>query len=380
MNDKQTAAEQLVNAFGLKDVSLTLIRLSWRKLQTLLLHVYEKKIEALSVTDVLRNYAENRFTVPASAPQRDLAAIDGVIYSQLPPEFESIELSPGTVIGANSVLAPLNSKTILSTIRNVEVVSDSAMVLTLECARRRAGGARKPPVHLATSHRLLRLQKYQAGSNLTPHFRAFALASAGDDSDGQNFEWDAISLQIRAWLDVLYGLSKSGFHLSDLTVALSDISLMEKLVSEKFIPREDVMTRLNTATRAVFKTNNIDLPDTLDTMRGFSSAAYPIRKSLERLKALEESIVEPLRGQYPGVRFVFHLARCAGIGYYSNLCYKIRAVSAAGRNFPVTDGGASNWTRRLLRNNGERLVTCGFGTDVFLRTFGSQGGSDMKTV
>ena len=113
----------------------------------------------------MTNYETNRFVRPSAVSAIQFLKWEQVALSQLPQEFEALVLSPVCPLGTNSVVAAIDQNWAVATVRNTEVVSDSTNVLALECAVRRRELLRSnprstEPVHLATSHRLLRAQHF----------------------------------------------------------------------------------------------------------------------------------------------------------------------------------------------------------------------------
>jgi len=112
-------------------------RMSLTDLQSLLLEVYRRRTKHITLRDVFDQYNQNRFVQPAQVNPKDILEFDSLAYSLLPPDFESVELSPVCPLGTVSVLATVDQNNTLTTIRNTEVCSDSTNMLALECARRR---------------------------------------------------------------------------------------------------------------------------------------------------------------------------------------------------------------------------------------------------
>lgn len=112
--------------------------LSLSDLTSLLLDVFRQQTSAITPSDLLRRYAENRFVRPAqldvvASLERELTLLRLASASHYTP----IELSPVTPLGTCSVIAPVSQNHILSAVRGAEVVSDATNVLALECATRR---------------------------------------------------------------------------------------------------------------------------------------------------------------------------------------------------------------------------------------------------
>lgn len=365
----------MVKLVGTKEIVEILAgRLSWADLQTLMMFAYEKRIRALSVAEVSRNHNGNRLSEVANVDPRDLLAVDQLLYRSLPEAFLPLELSPVNSIGANYLLAGVDPKIVLDTIRNVEVVGDSSLVLALECAKRRKRDCRSKQggenINLATSHRSLRLQMFAKDSGLTPHFRSFALASAGRDTDGfNNFELSSIFLHIDCWLDFLSRAGPVGYEVKEISVIISDVRIMEKLMAGGKIEREEVRRRTKDPSFAPFRQYGVDLPGIVETIEGVGVTYPDLETNINEMKFTEGKLVKPIKVKYPKVRFLFDLERCSGVGYYSGLCYKVSAKAFDGGTYSVAGGGACDWTRKLLQSKREHLIASGFGTESFVRKF-----------
>ncbi len=371
--------DRILAAIGVKNIVeiLSSEKLTWTGFHTLLLHILEKRIGNVSPADIMKNYGQNRFSAIADVNPKELLEIDRTLYSVLPANFLAVELSPVNAIGANTALTPLDPKVVLSTIRNMEVVGDPSMALAIECAHRRKSlraTKESSETHLATSHRVLRLQNFPKNSGLTSHFRSFALASAARDVAGFNkFELSSLSAHIEAWLDFLASSSDIGYKAQKISVAVSDIGIAEKLISDGRINKEEVRRKAKDQTWKPFKAFSIDLPCQIDHARDIPITYPELETYIRELRFTEKQIVDPLRIKYPSVHFCFDLERCTGAGYYSGLCYRVTAENPAGTRHSLAGGGACDWTRKLLQSKKEHLVASGFGTELFSKLFKQLG-------
>ncbi len=291
-------------------------RLAPTDLQSLLLEVYRRRSLQRRPADVLADYAEDRFVRPAPVSPRRLLAWEQVAFAQLPPEFEPLALAPVCPLGTSAAVAAVDQNWSVATARNSEVVSDSTNVLALECALRRRALLHARPksaeaVHLAASHRLLRAQHYQS-PDATTHFSAFALCSAGRDQGGLRFELDALARHLRFYLR---------------------------------------------------------------SVRAFTGPTVPLHVTLTdfspspRYRLLQERLLAPLRAEFETVDFAFDPERTSGRGYYRDLCFHVDATHPSGRRLQLADGGAVEWTQRLLASAKERLVVSGLGSDRLCSEF-----------
>ena len=292
-------------------------RLSATDLQSILLEVYRIRSSRMQPSAVLADYESNRFVRPSAVSPTCLLRWEQIAFSHLPQEFQPVALSPVCPLGTNSVVAPVDQNWAVATARNTEVVSDSTNVLALECAVRRrelllTDRKSSKPVHLATSHRLLRAQHYDDPA-LVAHFSAFALCSAGRDQGNLTFELSALRLHILFYLWSLRAFLGPGVP---LYLSVADF---------------------NPSTRV----------------------------------ELVEALLAAIRAESEDVDCVLDEHRTSGRGYYVDLCFHIHAAASSGRRLELVDGGCVNWTQALLSNAKERLVISGIGSERLCTEFGS---------
>ena len=70
--------------------------------------------------------------IPSRSDPLLLIEWDRLAFSNLPNDYESIEISPIAPLGCVSCVAPISQDWILTTIRNMEIVSDTTNILALE--------------------------------------------------------------------------------------------------------------------------------------------------------------------------------------------------------------------------------------------------------
>lgn len=318
--------ERIVQEAGVPDLlSILAEKLSPTDLQSLLLEVYRIRSERLQPAGLLRDFQSNRFVRPSSVSPIFLLHWEQITFSHLPAEFQPVALSPVSPLGTSSVTADVDQNWSVTTIRNTEVVSDSTNVLALECSIRRQEILRKDPkssqpVHLAASHRLLRAQ-YYGDPNSLAHFSSFALCSAGRDAGNLRFELSALKAHIHFYLSAL---------------------------------------------------------------RAFLGPNVPLRLSITDLRSQEDRIKNELlsviRQEFPEVECIFDHQRTKGRGYYRDLCFHIHAMNPSSQYLELVDGGAVDWTEKLLSNARERLVISGIGSERLCSEFGNVNKFDASTA
>lgn len=303
--------ERIEREIGVHDLVGKLAEtLSPTDLQSLMLEVYRKASARRDPALVLADYERSRFVQPARLDPRCLAEWEGVALAELPGEFERINLSPVCPLGSSSTVSSVSQDWTISTSRNTEVVSDPTNVMALECALRRRKILRSnpksmQPIHLATSHRVVRSQFFEDPKLLT-HFSVIALCSAGRDWGNMRFETSAILLH-------------SSFYISAIRAYLGS----------------DVRLRLSVS--------NFD--------------------DIGNDSSLADKILEPIQASFANVESRFDPERTSGRGYYESLCFKIHAFSSAGGQIELVDGGIVPWVAKLLSNAKERLAISGVGSE-----------------
>jgi hypothetical protein len=304
-----TITDRIERELGVRGLtSLLAERLEPSDMQSLLLAVYRRLVRRRSTASLLADYTRNRFVVPSSISPVEYLEWDRHAFSLLPRGVEAIELSPVCPLGVSAAMAGLEQDRVISTIRNTEVLSDSTNVLALETAVRRRtikqhSARSDESVHLATSHRLVRGQRY-ADSRLSPHFRVFSLCSGGRDRGNFRFEIQATELHLGFYLEAI-----RAFVGPSVTLSVS-LTLLD---------------------------------------------------SGARLTTAAEELLGRLRERF-GVEAVIDPTRTAGREYYRTVCFGILG-SGEGEKSHLCDGGCVDWTQRLLGDAKERLVISGVGSD-----------------
>jgi hypothetical protein len=101
-------------------------------LPTLLLSVARTRAARVRPADVLRRWREDRFVRPAGVDPRTVAALEDRMWRLLPAEVDAVELSPVVPLGTCSALGPVSQNRTVTTMRFVEVMSDSTNALAVE--------------------------------------------------------------------------------------------------------------------------------------------------------------------------------------------------------------------------------------------------------
>jgi hypothetical protein len=334
-------------------------------LQSLLIEVFQRRSGDLREPDVLRRAGRGLVT-PSKIDGRLLNEFDRTAF-EVAKGFEAIELAPVSPLGLNHVLGAIDQNNVLTTIRNAEVLGDPTTALALECWRRRKSPAARSqamPVRLATSHRVVRLQPFDE-PGYTPHFRLFALVSAGRDRGSNAFEIQHLGEHIRFYLLLFRALNTRGFHFGSPLVEISDCGLIQSILAAKGVTaghlRQSIAAHRLGGSARFLSDRGIQLPDAVDdpATELRELASEPVR----RLALVKTELVRALESEFPEAQFRFNLARLEGLGYYKSLALRISPVAPDGNRYPITDGGFTDWTARLLEDRKERLLATGVGSE-----------------
>jgi len=277
--------------------------LSGAELSSVLLEVVQRRAAARSPADVLAQYQRDVFCRPAEVDQRQSVALDGHLLAAA-DGFEALELSPVAPLATCSSVGLTHQHRVLSALRSTEVVADSTNVLALECAARMRSSA--APVHLATSHRVIRAQPVPRKPGYSSHFRLFALASSGVEAKDHAFTQAAVERHIRTMLAALTRLEDHGY---------------------------------------AFGARHVDL------------LAIPARA------ALADRIADALAGVTVERKPLEH-------AYYSGgLRYMIWVTAPDGARIPLIDGGTFDWLAQLTSNRRAVYVASGAGQQLIALRF-----------
>ena len=82
-----------------------------------------------------------------------------------------------------------------------------------------------------------------------------------------------------------------------------------------------------------------------------------------RFKVFEEMEIE-----YPDIEFVIDKKRENGRTYYDKICFNIEVSNKSGLSFDYADGGLTDWSRKILNNKKERMLTSAIGTELLIKT------------
>jgi len=366
MDQISKIVERIGREAGTPDLAQMLShRISASDLQSLLMRVYQARVSEAQLP-ALRTSAERGLLRPSKVDGRRMSLFDRVAF-EVASRFECVDLSPVCPLGLNHLLGGIHQNSVLTTIRNAEVLGDATMPLAMECARRRreAGQNSGPAaIRLAASHRVIRLQPFDF-EGYVPHFRLFSMITAGRDTGSLQFEIEHLKEHIRSYLQLFRTLAKHGFSFEKPLVELSDTGIIRTLLEAAGVTADDLRETIRAhrpgGSEKLLRERGIVLPDAVrDPAAELGHLPVP---GLSRLVRMDQGVFDTLRAEFPEADFRFNLARLEGLGYYSGFCLRISPLAPDGERYPVADGGFTDWTARLLQNRKERLLTSGIGTE-----------------
>ena len=371
----QVTQNYLDKGLSLRDLFGLAVRAS--EFQPILIDLMQKIVERKNIVSLLKSYEQDRFSEPSSLPQREIIRLSEIFYKVVPNSYRDVELSPVAPLGTNSIMTNVSQRTVLSTVRNVEVLADPTTLLALECARRKrleVKGASKDSflIDLCSSVRCIRGQLFDKDSGFVPHFQLFALASGSLGETAEKWTGKIIE-HLSVFLDFLKmsGVMENGYLANDVKVQISNVKIMETIIRLKNLDRKEVGTHSQDNNFNAFSKYGIELPSSTDNPALVDEMIlrdYEVKNHVKELIKISER-VETLKDKYPGVRFNYDLARIAGIGYYNGPCFKITAFNRRGEMYPLADGGYSNWLAKLLSNRKVGFFSSGFGLELFGKLF-----------
>ena len=287
--------------------------LAGSELNSLLLEVFKRKTSVLSAPDLLSQYNLNRFVKPADLPPVELKRMELDLLQVFQKfSFQPIELSPVSVLGSCSVVAPADQNKILSALRGTEVLADATNALALHishCKKTKSEEYKEPAqkIKFGTFQRHIRTQSIQ-GKGFTPHFKIGCLVTSGLDTGNYEFEKESLADHI----NVMLATYKEYYKVDEIAF--------------RFLCRSGYETPMELAKR----------------IRDFVVQQHPEIN----IKIIEHSEKE--------------------INYYKGIQYKVD-IRIKNKWYEIGDGGFVDWTQQFLQNKKERMLTTGIGFDFMYR-------------
>lgn len=336
---------RIERGLGFAGLVEALARLPASDFRSLLMETCALRAAACKETALMAQAARDPLLAPGEVSPAVLMAFDRAAF-EAAAEFEAVELSPVSPFGANHVLGGASQNSVLTALRNVELPGDSTVAMAIECARRRRSGN---VVRLCASHRLIRLQPFD-GPGFTPHFRLFAMVTAGRDAGSLRFELAHLSEHVRVYLRLFRAL-----QLHEPLVEVTDLTALAAALAEAGVARGEVRESVRAhwlgGSERFLQERGIPLP---------ADARHPL---------LESEVFASLRSEFPEAEFRVNQRRLEGFGYYRAFALRISPLAPDGIRYPVTDGGFTDWTARLMGNRKERLLISGIGSELVCKKY-----------
>lgn len=342
--------------------------LALRRLSPILVSTMSEFTSHRKPSKIMEDYANKQeFFGPSSISQKELMRFSSLCYETIPDKFSSVELSPIAPIGTNSILTKISQNNTLSTVRGSEVVSDITTQLAVACAQENTNGT---IVNLCSMGRVLRLQPFDKDKGYMQHFNLFALCSGGKKSE--NLVFPMIKEHIEVLLDVLNNLNNNEYDIRNISVSLSDINFLNKLITSRQLPKEEIIRNSLNDEFDLFDTYAIDFPKQIDSMNDFNSNKFSdigLADYSAYYKHVYNDIILDLKSSFPDVDFKIDFNRKAGLGYYQNICFHIFGDTPNGNTIQLADGGSVDWLAKLKADNKQSMVTSGIGAELIQKLF-----------
>lgn len=358
---------------GQTELPQVLADMPFNSLTPILVETMRQKSERIGPGDLLREAeAKCEFFGPSAISQKELCQFQRIYFQGMPDSFDSIQLPPIAPQGICTALTKLGQNERLTTIRKSEVISDSTLALAVQAAIRRKQQCTSPEgvygdVSFATFHRLLRLQKFDPEKKWSQHFEILGTITTGRRKGKNSFRNDTIRTHVQMWIDFFHRLNQNGYAYRNILFTFSSVALMEWILEEYGIRREEVNQNSLKGGYDFFEVYRIPLPRQIESVREIQSR---IPESLfKQLLRFEQEVLEPLRQANPQIRFCYEMDRKLGLGYFNGICFHGFATNLRGEQFDLIDGGSSDWVGQMLSDKHEVTVTSSFGVEVGIAQF-----------
>lgn len=303
---KKDISGHIISKLDLQDIVRVLAdELSGSELNTILLDVFNRRIEQETPSSLLNKYEANKLVKPA--PLKDVLGYkehELQAYKLIANKgFEPVELSPVSQLGTNSVMATVDQKKVLTALRNTEVQADPTNAIALHYASlKKNGKLDNRTYNYSNISRVIRTQVFD-NPNFTPHFIVLALISCGRDTGSFNFEKNELLKHLTTSYDICksYGIEQIWYDI----IPCKGYDAQSPLITE--------------------------------------SVSYVREKN----SALNIYVIDSQHDN----------------NYYYGFRIKQNIV-IAGNTIEISDGGLLDWTQQLLTNKKERMMTFGLGIQV----------------
>lgn len=306
--------EKIVQRTGYPGLlSLLAEGLSGSELNSLLLEVFNQRTASMSPAELLGLYRQNRFVKPADLPVIPLRKMElDLLQRFADASFQPIELSPVSLLGSCSVVAPADQKKILTALRGTEVLADATNAIALHVSdlkktKQWIPSSPEDRIRFSAMQRHIRTQAISS-KGFTPHFKIACLVTCGTDTGNYTFEKESLAE-----------------HIAVMTSLYRDYHKVDK-VQFRLLRRQGytLADKLLTEVRSHVLQKNPDV--------------------------VVDIVSEPVKA----------------ISYYKGIQYKID-IWVKGKQYEIGDGGFVDWTQQLLQNKKERMLSTGIGFEFMYR-------------
>ena len=236
---KKDIGEHIISKLDLPDIVKILSdELSGSELNTILLEVFNRRIQQETPSSLLNKYEGNKLVKPANIDVLRYKEQELTCYKVLASRgFEPIEHSPAAQLGTSSVVATVDQKKVLTALRNTEMQADPTNATALHYASlKKKGGLDSRTYNYSNISRIIRTQVFD-NPNFTPHFSVICLISCGKDTGSFNFEKEdlqrneAFSTMVRKAVEMAKKYYSEGITLEETA---SRLYVSEEYLSTQF--------------------------------------------------------------------------------------------------------------------------------------------------
>lgn len=281
-------------------------KLSGSELNSVLLNVFDKRVQQETPASLLRKYEENRLVKPIDIDVVKFREDELYCYKILSKSgFEPLELSPVAQMGTSSVVATVDQKKILTALRNTEVQSDPTNAIALHYSMfKKKRKLENKTYNYCNISRVLRTQVF-SNPEFTPHFSVLSSISCGIDTGDFNFEKNELLKQ----MSISYKICEEIFGLEQIYFEI--------------IP-----------------------------CKGYDNLSPLIIKTTSHVQSANNRELKLFIVDSDHDNNYYHGFRIKLKVRYDNVIYEIG------------DGGLLDWTQQILNNKKERMMTMGLGLQV----------------
>ncbi|MBQ9934364.1 MAG: hypothetical protein IJO70_00775 [Lachnospiraceae bacterium] len=375
--DNNRLADIHARKYGYDEMLEDLNNLPFNSLIPILVGVMQGKVESIMPNDIMKDMNEKmEIYGPSNISQLELTKFRTLFYKIMPSCFDTIQLPPVSPLGLCTSMTKLGQNERLTTIRKSEVVSDSTLYLALYAATLRKKQCDKGDIYqelnLSTFHRLLRLQKFEASRKWSQHFEILGTISTGRRKGKNSFKNEIIYMHINMWISFLKVLNSNGYYYGDIEFLFSFIPLIEWIIDEYGIERNEINRNSLNSNYDFFDSYNIDINKRIDSINELSDVLNQNEegcKILKLLRIFEREVLIPLKNENPNISFGYEVNRKLGLGYFNGICFHGYARNRNNQRFDLIDGGVSDWVGQMTNDNKEVTVTSSFGVEVGIMQF-----------